>query len=102
HFRRRRIVNAVMGTLVALCCALVILALLVVLGYTLVQGMPALNLAFFTEARKPLGEPGGGVWPAIAGSLEMLALGSVVGLVIGIGAGIYLAEFGRGPFPIAV
>src|SRR5262245_6105978 len=101
-YRRRKIVNLVMGALVTLCCAAALLALVTILVYVVIQGLPALNLAFFTEARKPLGEPGGGVGPAIVGSLIMLAVGAAIGLVIGLGAGIFLSEFGRGPFPSAV
>jgi phosphate transport system permease protein len=54
------------------------------------------NLAFFTEIPKPEGEVGGGMANAIAGSAILLGLASLIGVPIGIGGGIYLAEFGRG------
>ncbi|MGH2354109.1 MAG: phosphate ABC transporter permease PstA, partial [Chloroflexota bacterium] len=50
----------------------------------------------------PYGEPGGGVGPAIVGSLQLLAVASVLGVPLGVGAAIYLSEFGRGRFAEAV
>jgi phosphate transport system permease protein len=55
-----------------------------------------LNLAFFTQIPKPEGEVGGGMANAIVGSGVLLAIASCLGVPIGIGGGIYLAEFGRG------
>jgi phosphate transport system permease protein len=70
--------------------------LLAVLGYVLVQGGSALNLAFFTETPKPVGEVGGGMANAIVGTLVLVGLACLLGLPVGIGAGVYLAEYGRG------
>jgi phosphate transport system permease protein len=55
-----------------------------------------LNLAFFTQIPKPEGEVGGGMANAILGSGVLLGLASLIGVPIGIGGGIFLAEFGRG------
>jgi len=67
--------------------------LLFILGYVLIQGIAALNWDFFTHLPKPVGEPGGGMANAIVGTLILLAIAAVVGLPIGIGAGVYLAEY---------
>src|SRR5208283_5834258 len=56
----------------------------------------SLNLAFFTQIPRPPGELGGGMANAIVGSAILLALASLIGVPIGIGGGIFLAEFGRG------
>src|SRR5262245_47554391 len=101
-YRRRKIVNLVMGSLVTLCCAAALLALVTILVYVVIKGLPALNFAFFTDTRKRLGEPRVGVGPRIVASLLILAVGAAIGLIIGMGAGIYLSEFCRGPFPSAV
>ena len=75
---------------------LVIAPLVAIFAYLLYKGASSLNLAFFTQIPKPVGEAGGGMANAIVGSSILLALGSLLGVPIGIGAGIYLAEFGRG------
>jgi phosphate transport system permease protein len=64
--------------------------------YLIYKGASSLNLAFFTEIPKPVGEVGGGMANAIAGSAILLGVGSLIGIPIGISGGIFLAEFGRG------
>jgi phosphate transport system permease protein len=73
-----------------------------ILGYVVIRGLPAINLAFFVERPLPYGEVGGGVAPAILGSLLMLAVASLIGVPVGVVTAIYLAEYGRGAFPRAV
>lgn len=75
---------------------LVVAPLVAVFGYLLYKGASSLNLAFFTQIPKPVGETGGGMANAIVGSGILLALGSILGVPIGICAGIFLAEYGRG------
>jgi phosphate transport system permease protein len=60
------------------------------------MGTSSLNLDFFTQIPKPVGETGGGMANSILGSGILLLVASVIGVPMGIGAGIYLAEFGRG------
>jgi phosphate transport system permease protein len=74
---------------------LVLLPLGAVFGYLLYKGFGSINFAFLTKTPKPPGEVGGGMANAIAGSSLILLLGSIVGVPVGIGAGIYLAEYGR-------
>ncbi len=74
---------------------LVLLPLGAVFGYLVYKGVGSINLAFLTETPKPPGETGGGMANAIAGSSLILLLGSLVGVPVGIGAGVYLAEYGR-------
>jgi phosphate transport system permease protein len=91
---RRRFTNGVVVVLAILATALVILPLMAILLYLLKQGVSSLNLAFFTQIPRPIGEPGGGMENAIVGSGIILLLASAIGIPVGIGAGIYLAEFG--------
>ena len=95
---RRRLMDRFMAVLVYFCAALSVSCLLVVLGYVLLRGAPALNLAFFTEQPLPYGSVGGGVAPAIVGTVTMLLVASLIAVPIGIGTAIYLSEFGRGNF----
>ena len=57
--------------------------------------MVRINWAFLTQIPKPPGEAGGGMANAIAGSVYILLIASTMGVPVGIGAGIYLAEYGR-------
>jgi phosphate transport system permease protein len=87
--------NAVTG-LAVLATILVVAPLIAIFVYLLYRGASSLNLAFFTKIPKPVGEAGGGMANAILGSAILLSLASALGVPVGIGAGIYLAEFGRG------
>jgi phosphate transport system permease protein len=82
--------------LAILATALVVAPLVAIFGYLIYKGASSLNLAFFTEIPKPEGEVGGGMANAIVGSGVLLAVASLLGVPIGIGGGIYLAEYGRG------
>ena len=90
--RRRRAVNVVMVGLLVLSAVLTTLPLVLILGHLLKSGFSSLNWAFFTQLPKPVGETGGGMANAIVGTLILVGLGSLIGLPIGVGAGLYLVE----------
>ena len=84
--------------MVGLTYAAVVLAvvpLIAILVYLLSKGAAAVTPAFFTEMPRPVGEPGGGMANAIVGTLILVGTASLIGLPIGIGAGLFLAERGR-------
>lgn len=89
---RRRAMSVVMVALTCLAAAIAVVPLLVILAYLLKQGAGALSLDFFTHMPKPVGEEGGGMANAIVGTLVLIAIASAIGLPVGIGAGLYLAE----------
>lgn len=89
---RRRGTSVVMVVLTCLAAAVAVVPLLVILAYLMKQGAGALSLGFFVHMPKPVGEAGGGMANAIAGTLMLIGIASVVGLPVGIGAGLYLAE----------
>ena len=93
---QRSAMNAFVSGLAVLATILVIAPLIAILGYLLYKGASSLNLAFFTHIPAPVGEQGGGMANSIVGSGIILALASLMGIPIGIAAGVYLAEFGRG------
>ena len=93
---RRYAWNHAVTALSVLSTILVIAPLIAILGYLIYKGASSLNLAFFTNIPAPVGEPGGGMANAIVGSGIVLAVASVIGVPVGIAAGVYLAEFGRG------
>ena len=90
---KRKLVSTIMTSLTATCAFIAIALLLMILVYIAVRGITAINWEFLTDTPKPVGE-GGGIGNAILGSALMTGLASAIGLPIGIGAGVYLAEFG--------
>ena len=94
-FARWRKAKSTAVTAVLVLCALAVIApLFLVIYFLLVQGWSSLDLNFFTQLPKPTGESGGGMANAIVGTIELLAMASVVGVPLGILGGIYLAEYG--------
>jgi phosphate transport system permease protein len=91
---RRRGTSVVMVALTCAAAALAIVPLIAILAYLLEQGAGALSLDFFTHMPRPVGEAGGGMANAIVGTLILIGIASAVGLPVGIGAGLYLAERG--------
>jgi phosphate transport system permease protein len=95
---RRRAMNLLVTCAAAAAVVLVLLPLGAVFGYLVYKGIGSINWAFLTQTPKPVGEAGGGMANAIAGSALILLIGSSMGVPIGIGAGVYLAEYGRNRF----
>jgi phosphate transport system permease protein len=94
----RRVKDVLVTTATAASVVLVLLPLGAIFAYLVYKGIGSLNWAFLTQTPKPVGEVGGGMANAIGGSILILLIGSLVGVPVGIGAGIYLAEYGRGRF----
>lgn len=93
----RRAQNLMMGGLILLATGLVVAPLILIFVYLIREGLGAINLDFFTRVPAPEGETGGGLLNAIVGSLSMLGLASVFGVLIGLAGGIFLAEYPRHP-----
>jgi phosphate transport system permease protein len=98
----RRITDHVMTGAAVLTVILVLVPLAAIFGYLVYRGIGSINWAFLTQTPKPVGEAGGGMANAILGSAFILALASILGVPVGVGAGIYLAEFGRNRFGDAI
>jgi phosphate transport system permease protein len=95
HWKRRAADN--FATVATGAAAVLVLApLIAIFVYLVARGMGALSWSFLVNAPKPVGETGGGIGNAIAGSAVILGIGALIGVPFGISAGIYLAEFGRG------
>jgi phosphate transport system permease protein len=99
---RRRITDHVMTGAAILTVILVLVPLFAIFAYLVFKGFGSINWAFLTQTPKPVGEAGGGMANAIVGSGFILALASVIGVPIGVGAGVYLAEYGRNRFGDAI
>lgn len=94
----RRVGDKMATGIAVLCVLLVMLPLAAIFVYLVIRGLGSLNFAFFTQMPKPVGESGGGMANAIVGSLVILLVGSVIGVPLGVGSGIYLSEYSRGQF----
>ena len=98
----RKSLNAVMLTLTGVAAFGVVSILFLILGYLIWNGGRSLNWDFFTQLPKPVGESGGGMANAIVGSLKLLLLAALIGLPVGLIAGVYLAEFGGRTFSFVI
>ena len=102
HITRRAIWSRVVIAACYLAGALVVLPLALIVWHLLAKGLPALRPSFFFELPKPVGEVGGGMANAIVGTLILVGLGALFAVPIGVGAGVYLSEYGRGRFAALV
>ncbi len=93
---RRRVVSGTMTGLVAVLSFVAVLALVLILGYLVAKGASSLDWNFFVKNPLPAGQSGGGVANAIVGTLIIVGFAALIGLPIGIGTGLYLAEYGSG------
>lgn len=92
----RSVTNGLITSLSVIATIVVIIPLVAILIYLFYKGFSSVNLNFFLKDPVPVGEVGGGMANAIIGSGIVLGLASVIGIPVGIAAGVYLAEFGRG------
>jgi phosphate transport system permease protein len=93
--RRRRVINSAMVVVLGTAAVVATLPLIFILFHLVKEGASAISLDFFTAMPRPVGEPGGGLANAIVGTLILVGVAAAIGLPIGIGAGLYLAEHGR-------
>src|SRR3954466_14452226 len=96
RYLRRKATGTFMVGLLTTLTALSVLILFIIVAYITISGIGGLNLAFFTDKPKPLGQAGGGIAQAILGTFEMLIVGAIIAIPIGVGTAIYMAEYGQG------
>src|SRR5271170_7484394 len=90
----RKFKNSFMQTLTFACAILVITPLVLVFYHLIKEGFSSINLAFFTQLPKPVGEPGGGMGNAIFGTFTLLGQAAVIGVPVGVLGGVFLSEYG--------
>ena len=94
NHRWRNFKNALMQAIAFVCAILVVVPLFLVLYHLVEEGFSSINLAFFTQLPKPVGEIGGGMANAIVGTFILLAQAAVFGVPIGVLGGVFLSEYG--------
>lgn len=93
NLKRRKVINVIMLSMSVISALIAIIPLIYIFFYTASAGISSLNLDFFTQLPKPVGEEGGGIANAIVGSIEIVGLGALFGIPIGLLAGIYVSEY---------
>jgi phosphate transport system permease protein len=93
---RRHVTSRTMTALVVVFSFVAVLALVLILGHLVLKGASSIDWAFFTKSPVPAGQSGGGVANAIVGTGIIVGLAALIGVPLGVGAGIYLAEYGGG------
>ncbi|WP_115082319.1 phosphate ABC transporter permease PstA [Synechococcus sp. N32] len=94
-FQRRNISSRALSFLAALFAAIAVLPLILVLGYVLVQGGSKISLALLTQLPPPPGLEDGGIANAIVGTLVVTAISALIAVPVGVGGGVFLAEYSR-------
>jgi len=92
---RRNISSGALSFLAALFAVIAVLPLILVLGYVLVQGGSKISLALLTQLPPPPGLEDGGIANAIVGTLVVTAIAALIAIPVGVGGGIFLAEYSR-------
>jgi phosphate transport system permease protein len=92
-FGFRQLQSKIFLSLCALCAAMCILVLFYMTAYVCVEGINYINFNFFVATPKPLGETGGGAANSLVGTLIMVGVASLIGLPVGLGTGILVAEY---------
>jgi phosphate transport system permease protein len=99
---RRKITSQIFVVLCGVAVVLALIPLAMILFYVIAHGATALNLAFFTQVPRPVGEAGGGMANAIVGTLVLITIAAAIAVPIGVMCGMHVAEFGGTPFASAV
>ena len=82
-----------MVALMGVAVLLAVLPLFLILGSLIIEGASSLSFSFFLNRPAPVGETGGGVAHAITGTLMIVGTASLVGIPIGVAAGLYASEY---------
>ena len=95
-WRKRNLGSRFLSLLAGLFALLCVLPLIAVLAYVLIKGISTINWDLFTQLPPPPGGEGGGVGNAILGSIVVTTIAALIAIPIGVGGGIYLAEYSTG------
>ncbi|MGB1195285.1 MAG: phosphate ABC transporter permease PstA [Synechococcus sp.] len=93
---RRNLISRLFTVIAGLFAAIAVLPLIAVLIYVLIKGGQKISLTLLTELPPPPGLEGGGIANAIIGSIVVTLIAAVIAIPVGVGGGIFLAEYSRG------
>ena len=93
---RRNLIARLLTVIAGLFAVIAVLPLVAVLIYVLIKGGQKISLTLLTELPPPPGLEGGGIANAIIGSIVVTLIAAVIAIPVGVGGGIFLAEYSRG------
>jgi len=96
--RRRKILSSLFVGFCGLSVLVALAPLAFVLFFVVSQGIRAINVDFFTQMPKPVGEAGGGMANAIVGTLMVSGLAALLAVPIGVISGVYMSEYAGSRF----
>lgn len=102
RIKYRKLTAAFFYGLIIIATLLSVSILFVIITHIFINGIGALNLDFFTQIPKPYGEEGGGIAPAILGTLMMLAVAALIAIPIGVATAVFIVEYGATKLASAV
>lgn len=102
RYKRRKRVSVLVKLICSLFALIALFPLFCILYYVTIRAIGSINLEFFMELPKPVGEAGGGMGNSLLGSVILLVLASLVGIPWGLATGIYLSEYGQNKVGAAV
>jgi phosphate transport system permease protein len=97
-WNKRKLIDMIMSIMTAACVIIAIIPLLSILYTVTINGISAINLDILTQLPKSAGEVGGGLGNAIQGTFVVVGIACLIGLPVGILAGVYLSEYGENRF----
>ena len=92
----RNIGSRILTIIAGLFAGIAVLPLLLVLGYVLLKGASKISFTLFTELPPPPGLEGGGIGNAVIGTFVVTIIAALIAIPVGVGGGIFLAEYSRG------
>lgn len=95
HRARRRLIDRAMTAVMIGAAVIGVIPLVLILFYLVKEGIPGLTPSLFTEDPRRLGLPGGGVRNSLIGSAIMVSVGTVIGVPVAVGCGIFMSEYGQ-------
>jgi phosphate transport system permease protein len=101
-YKKRKIIDKFMCALAMLCALFTLVPLVSIFGYVLLKGVTSINPDFFTHLPRPVGESGGGMANAIAGSFILVGMSCLWAVPLGLLSGVYLSEFGNNKLGAAI
>jgi phosphate transport system permease protein len=102
RIRTRKLKAQFFYGLIIIATVLSVSILFIIISHIFINGFGALNLDFFTQIPKPYGEEGGGIAPAILGTLIMLGVAALIDIPIGVATAIFIVEYGETKLATAV
>ena len=91
----RNVGSRILTFIAGIFSVVAVLPLILVLGYVIVKGGSKISLVLFTELPPPPGLDGGGIANAIVGTLVVTVIAALIAIPVGVGGGIFLAEYSR-------